>query len=595
MAYLKPAHTTKSLAAVVCRVGFLTVALAVLLMAAAVSADAGNRRVRLSTELSAYLDSAATADIEAILTCSTECVERLVNRHGLRLRTWLSSGAVVSASKRALESLSQDGEIESVSGNAIVRPHMAITTLVTGAQKAWAGEIAALGGPVDGRGIGVAIIDSGIAVDHPALANRVVVSVDFTDPRGRGHDVYGHGTHIAGIVAARGYQQAAAGADSGMAPAAHLINLKVLGNDGSGEAAAVVEAIDWAVRHRTQFGIRVVNLSLGAAPTQSYKDDPICLAVERAVKAGLVVVASAGNYGQGEDGKLVFASVTSPGISPYAITVGATRTQGTVDPLDDEIAPWSWKGPTLVDHLVKPDLVAPGSKIVSTAVKGSVLSNLLADRFVDGPGARDYVAMSGTSMAAAVVSGAAALVLDGQGDLTPLQVKLALQGSADFLPQAGLLTSGAGVLDLSDLDELTSSAQKWWLHDRLLDLRTWRLVANHRLGRHHRLGRTRFCGATSSYGVTQRTLKTSSCGETRQPLKTSSCGATAKPLQRSSSGATAFNPKSSSGEILLRTSSCGGIREQKSSSGEMAAARSSFGVTLETSSFGAIRDSHFLP
>ena len=115
-----------------------------------------------------------------------------------------------------------------------------------------------------------------------------------------------------------------------MAPAAHLINLKVLDADGSGEAADVIEAIDWAIRYRKQLGIRVLNLSLGAAPTQSYKDDPICQAVERAVKAGLVVVASAGNYGQTPDGKPVYGSITSPGISPYAITVGAMRTQGTV-------------------------------------------------------------------------------------------------------------------------------------------------------------------------------------------------------------------------------------------------------------------------
>ncbi len=108
-----------------------------------------------------------------------------------------------------------------------------------------------------------------------------------------------------------------------MAPAAHLINLKVLGSDGSGEAADVIEAIDFAIRFRKELGIRVLNLSLGAAPTQSYKDDPICLAVERAVKAGLVVVASAGNYGQTPEGKLVYGSITSPGISPYAITVGA--------------------------------------------------------------------------------------------------------------------------------------------------------------------------------------------------------------------------------------------------------------------------------
>ena len=98
-------------------------------------------------------------------------------------------------------------------------------------------------------------------------------------------------------------------------------------------------------------------------------------------------MASAGNYGQTPEGKLVFGSVTSPGISPYAITVGALRTQGTADPSDDEVAPWSSKGPTLVDHIVKPDLVAPGSKIVSTAVKGSTLATQFPDRFIDGPGA----------------------------------------------------------------------------------------------------------------------------------------------------------------------------------------------------------------
>src|SRR5688572_24138746 len=453
MANLKPAHATQLLASGACRCGVLAFAAVAMLFGSAVSADAGGSGTRLSSDLKAHLASASTADVDVIVCDSTESVARLAQRHGLGVRKWLSSCAVLSASKSSLESLAQDGEIESVSGNAVVRSHMAVTTEVTGARAAWEGAIAALG-PVNGSGIGVAVIDSGIAADHPALAKRVIVSVDFTDMRGRANDVYGHGTHVAGIIAARGFTTEVEGADSGMAPAAHLINLKVLGSDGSGEAAFVIEAIDWAIRYRKQFGIRVLNLSLGAAPTQSYKDDPICLAVERAVKAGLVVVASAGNYGQDENGKLVFGSVTSPGISPYAITVGAFRTQGTVDPADDEMAPWSSKGPTLVDHIVKPDLVAPGSKIVSTAVKGSTLSNLLADRFVDGPGARDYVAMSGTSMAAAVVSGAVALVLDGQSDLTPLQVKLALQGSADFLTAAGLLSSGAGLLDLSDLDEL---------------------------------------------------------------------------------------------------------------------------------------------
>ena len=171
-----------------------------------------------------------------------------------------------------------------------------------------------------------------------------------------------------------------------MAPAAHLINLKVLGNDGSGEAADVIEAIDWAIRYRKQFGIRVLNLSLGAAPTQSYKDDPICLAVERAVKAGLVVVASAGNYGQTPERQ---AGVRQRHLAGHlalcdhgrrAAHAGHAWIRATT-----RVAPWSSKGPTLVDHIVKPDLVAPGSKIVSTAVKGSTLATQYPDRFIDGP------------------------------------------------------------------------------------------------------------------------------------------------------------------------------------------------------------------
>jgi subtilisin family serine protease len=240
MTNLKPAtpRRTELYAPVVCRCVAALVAASVL-VAFAASAEAGSRRARLSSDLTAHLNSTSSASIDVIVTGSVEAVDRLSKRHGLRVKKFLSSGAVFSASKQELEALAQDGEFEAVSGNSLIRSHMAITTKVTGAQAAWEGAVKSLG-KVDGSGVGVAILDSGIAADHPALANRVVVSVDFTDKRGRGHDFYGHGTHIAGIVAARGFQKAVAGADSGMAPAAHLINLKVLGDDGSGEAADLI-------------------------------------------------------------------------------------------------------------------------------------------------------------------------------------------------------------------------------------------------------------------------------------------------------------------------------------------------------------------
>src|SRR5215203_5063994 len=199
----------------------------------ATSVDAGQRQARLSSDLSAHLDSGSGADVDVIVSGSVEKIARLAERHGLHIKRQLEFGAVFTVSTQSLEALSQDVEVEALSGNSRVHSSSALTTdstsalttHIVGADAAWAGEIETLG-EVDGRGIGVAIIDSGIATENPALQNRVIASVDFVDrERGKGHDFYGHGTHIAGIIAARKYNQPVAGADSGMAPAAHLINL----------------------------------------------------------------------------------------------------------------------------------------------------------------------------------------------------------------------------------------------------------------------------------------------------------------------------------------------------------------------------------
>ena len=147
--------------------------------------------------------------------------------------------------------------------------------------------------------------------------------MNFTGDGERGRDGYGHGTHIAGIVAGREIDTRRVNAGGGMAQGAHLIDLRVLGNDGSGQVANVIEAVDWAIEHRAEHNIRAINMSLGTQVTQSFRDDPLGQAVKRAVQAGIVVVASAGNRGQTADGKKVLGSVTSPGNSPYVITVGA--------------------------------------------------------------------------------------------------------------------------------------------------------------------------------------------------------------------------------------------------------------------------------
>src|SRR5262249_24767358 len=217
---------------------------------------------------------------------------------------------------------------------------------------------------------------------------------------------------------------------------------------GSGRVRAVVDAIDWAVDNRKTFDVRVINLSLGGPVTQSYKDDPLCEAVERAVAAGIVVVAAAGNYGVTREGQVIYGGITSPGNDPSALTVGAIDAHATPQRSDDTLALYSSRGPTLYDTILKPSLVAPGSHIVSAEAAGSYLAATYPERHVAGSGAGAYIQLSGTSMSAAVVSGAAALLLDGRSKLSPIDVKIVLQVTSSFMADAGLAGGGAGSVNI---------------------------------------------------------------------------------------------------------------------------------------------------
>jgi len=295
-----------------------------------------------------------------------------------------------------------------------------------------------------GRGVTVAVLDSGVAADPDLVqpANRILASVNFADQR-LVSDPGGHGTHVAGIVAGNGGRSD--GQFVGVAPEANIVDVRVLSSTGSGRISSVVRGIEWVLAHQATYNIRVLNLSFGAPASTSYRTDPMSAAVEIAWRRGLVVVVAAGNGGPAR------GTVASPGIDPYAITVGATDDRGTISPRDDTLAPFSSWGSA--DSNAKPDLVAPGRRIVSIRVPGSALDRLFPDRVITASTGATYIRMSGTSMATPVVSGAVALLLQRRPSLSPDQVKAILVASTQpygqdtgvALPDPS--ADGSGLLD----------------------------------------------------------------------------------------------------------------------------------------------------
>jgi hypothetical protein len=196
-------------------------------------------------------------------------------------------------------------------------------------------------------------------------------------------------------------------------------------------------------------------MSLGAGVFESYNTDPLTLAAKKAVDAGIVVVAAAGNMGKSNDGRPQYGAIAAPGNAPWVLTVGASSTEGTVDRRDDKMASYSSRGPTMFDFAAKPDLVAPGSGTVSLAVKNSLLYNTKAGYLVDGLlggltgllSAKPYLTLSGTSMSTPVVAGTVALMLEANPSLTPNMVKAVLQYTAQVYPGYDYLTQGAGFVN----------------------------------------------------------------------------------------------------------------------------------------------------
>jgi serine protease AprX len=401
----------------------------------------------------------------------------------------------------ALNSLGVDGSVKYVSADRRVKKKLATTAATINAPQIWSAGF-------NGTGIGVAVLDSGIDQDDNlgVKADKTIAYVnDFTpyayDAKGNktssfGLDWYGHGQHIAGIIASSGKASSCGRCSKtmiGVAPGATLIDLKVLDATGEGSDSQVIAAIDQAISLKSKYNIRVMNLSLGRPVYESYAQDPLCQAVEAAWKAGIVVVVAVGN--EGRDNSIDnqgYGTILAPANDPYVISVGAMKTMNTNDRSDDLVASYSSKGPSAIDQVVKPDIVAPGNLIVSLLAQHGRLAlanpqNAVTNYSIQGGGrpgkaptaqnaptdpakepptvnfgggySSTYYTLSGTSMAAAVASGAVADLLHAYPSLTPDQVKIVLmQTASKTFPSSSTVTDDQGNVYTSYYDMFTVGA-----------------------------------------------------------------------------------------------------------------------------------------
>ncbi len=385
------------------------------------------------------------------------------------------NGLVASLDHNGIVSLSNQSNVVYISKDRPLTPFFDNAAPAVNASAAWQSNYT-------GAGIGVALIDSGVNA-HPDLfttglfpTSRVVYNQSFVPGDSSAADAYGHGTHIAGLIAGNGVSSTGplySQNFKGIAPKANIVNLRVLDANGRATDSAVIAAIGQAISLKSKYNIRVINLSLGRAVFESYRQDPLCHAVEQAWRNGIVVVVAAGNNGRylPTSG---YSTVTSPGNDPYVLTVGSMKPMGTPERTDDLIASYSSKGPTVLDHVVKPDVVAPGNLLVSTETSNTTLYNTeLNNRvpysaYIYGGSAspsKFYFELSGTSMATGVVSGAVADLLQAHPTLTPDQVKARLMKTASktfpttssvydpatgitYTSQYDIFTVGAGYVDL---------------------------------------------------------------------------------------------------------------------------------------------------
>ena len=284
--------------------------------------------------------------------------------------------------------------------------------------------------PVTGAGVTVAVLDSGVS-NSIDFGNRLLAQVVLNGAAGS-EDSYGHGTHVAGIIAGNDPQ----GRYIGVAPLANILSVKMSDDGGNAAESDAIQAIEWVYTNAATWNIKVVNISATAGVSLSYHDDPLDAAVEKLWFAGITVVVAAGNRG-GARCSVCYA----PANDPFVITVGSIDDHGTKSLSDDTLPEWTPSGKTQ-DGFRKPDVLAPGSRIISLLASPNVT---LAQQHPQNVVDTSYFVMGGTSMSAPMVSGVAALMLEANPALTPDQIKYAIVNNTGTY--RGQLSNTPGIIN----------------------------------------------------------------------------------------------------------------------------------------------------
>ena len=438
-------------------------AIAVAALSAAPHSESGAHPKRDST-----LGRHVYGSVHVIVRTQPGQADVVANTLAQRGRTIYRKHSVINAVSASvtdsdLSALDADPNVLSISTDAVLIARPGWQNGTTTAVSTLLDTLGLPAGDVSGKGVGIGIVDSGIDLNGDFSG---VSFADFTVSSTHAYDDYGHGTHVSGLIASKGAQSQGSSGTlySGIAPKARVIMLKALDAHGVGRTSTVIAAIEYAIANRAALGVDVLNLSLGHPIFEPASTDPLVQAVEAASRAGITVVVAAGNVGRNPlTGAVGYAGILSPGNAPSAITVGAVDTNNTTSRLDDAVTPYSSRGPTWYDADVKPDLVAPGHNLVSDVAVGSTLYLEHPDRLVTAKtNTARFMRMSGTSMASAVASGVAALVIDAARTATgqspsPAVVKAILGYTALPLADTDALTQGHGEINAAGAVALASA------------------------------------------------------------------------------------------------------------------------------------------